>query len=122
MSLLLNRYPLKFILKQFGRVLRTFQCEIPTRENYSECKEDLLDAPDNHVKKAGIDFEVNILCHFSYCHGMDDFSTRFHKLWNDCFSDTAIDKMKPIVGSKRLHNLQEYLVKKKPDLSVLRVS
>jgi hypothetical protein len=43
---------------------------------------------------------------------MHDFSTRFHRLWDDCFSDTAIRNMKSIVDSRRLDNIQEYLVKK----------
>ena len=120
MSLLLNKYPLEFILKQFERVFQTFQCTIPTRKNYQNARQIFLDNTKNN--KAGIDFEVNILCHFSYCKGMHDFSTRFHKLWSDCFSDTAIFNMKPIVGSKRLDNLHNYLVKKKPSKSVLKIS
>jgi hypothetical protein len=52
---------------------------------------------------------------------MKDFSTLFHKLWDDCFSDTAITNITPIVGSKRLHNLHDYLVKKKPDRLMLTV-
>ncbi|CAF3386842.1 unnamed protein product [Rotaria socialis] len=50
---------------------------------------------------------------------MKDFSTLFHKLWDDCFADTAITNITPIVGSKRLHNLHDYLVKKKPDRLML---
>ncbi|CAM2702898.1 unnamed protein product [Rotaria socialis] len=53
--------------------------------------------------------------------GMKDFSTLFHKLWDDCFSDTSITNITPIVGSKRLHNLHDYLVKKKPDRLMLTV-
>ncbi|CAF3746048.1 unnamed protein product [Rotaria sp. Silwood1] len=53
--------------------------------------------------------------------GMHDFSTRFHKLWADCFADTAICNMIPIVGSKRLDNLQDYLVRKKPDKVALKI-
>jgi len=121
-ALLLNRYPLVFILKQLERVPQTFQCATPTRKNYSDIRKIFLGITDNTVKKAEIDFEVNILCHFSYCKGMHDFSTRFHQLWNDCFSDTAIYNKKPIVGSRRLNNLQDYLVKKKPDKSVLRLT
>jgi hypothetical protein len=114
MALLLNKYPLHFILKQFERVPRTFHCPVPTEKNFIHIRNILLGTTDKNVKKAGIDFEVNILCHFSFCKGMHDFSTLFHKLWNDCFSDTAICKMKPIVGSKRLNNLQDYIVNKKP--------
>lgn len=120
MSLLLNKYPQEFILRQFERVLQTFQCAVLTRKNYCNIRQIFLDAANNN--KTGIDFEVNILCHFSYCKGMHDFPTRFHKLWNDCFADTAICNMKPIVGSKKLDNLQNYLVRKKPNKSVLRIS
>jgi hypothetical protein len=122
MSLLLNRYPMDFVLKQLERVPRTFRCAVPTRKNYSDIRKIFLNTADDNVKKAEIDFKVNILCHFSFCKGMNDFSTRFHKLWDDCFSDTAICNMKPIVGSKRLDNLHDYLVKKKPDKSLLKIT
>ena len=52
---------------------------------------------------------------------MDRFSTHFHKLWDERFADTAIGHIKPIVGSRRLENLQEYLVRKKPDKSRLKI-
>ena len=120
MALLLNKYPMNFILKQFERVPQTFQCAVLTKENFLYTRKLFINAADNRVKKAGIDFEVNILCHFSFCKGMHDFPTRFHKIWNDCFSDTAIYNLKPIVGSKRLDNLQDYLVRKKPDKSLLK--
>jgi hypothetical protein len=58
------------------------------------------------------------MCHFSFCKGMHDFSTRFHKLWDDCFLDAPICNMKPIVGFKRLGHLQDHLVKKKPDVTI----
>ena len=88
MSLLLNKYLLEFILRQFERVLQTFQSAVLTRKNYRKIRQIFLDTANNN--KAGIDFEVNILCHFSYCKGMHDFSTRFHKLCNNCFSDSHL--------------------------------
>jgi hypothetical protein len=121
MSLLLNKYPMDFILKQLERVPRTFQCAVPRRKNYLNIRKIFLDNTANDAKKAEIDFEVNILCHFSFCKGMHDFSTRFHKLWDDCFSDTAIGDMKPIVGCRKLDNLQDYLVTKKPHKSLLTI-
>ncbi|CAF4168919.1 unnamed protein product [Adineta steineri] len=125
MSLLLNGYPLSFILKQFERVLQTFQCAVPTRKNYLNIRKIFLETVDNNnnniTKKAGIDFKVHILCHFSFTKGMHNFSTRFQELWNTCFLDTAIGNMKPVVGSKRLHNLQDYLVKKKPNKSLIGI-
>jgi hypothetical protein len=122
MSLLLNKYPVHFILKQFERVLQAFQCAVPTRKNYSEIRKIFLDAADNSTNKAKIDFEVNILYHFSFSKGVQDFPTRFHQLWKDCFLDTAICNRKPVVCSKRLHNLQDYLVKKKHHNSYLQLN
>ncbi len=119
MSLLLNGYPFNFILKQLERVSQAFRYTTPKRENYSSIRKVILAAEENR-KQAKINFEVNLICHFSFCKGMHDFPTRFHKLWDECFFDTAISKMEPIVGFKRLNNLQEYLVRKKPSNSLLR--
>jgi hypothetical protein len=80
MSLLLNKYPLDFILKQFERVIQTFQCTAPAQKNFLSIRKIFLDTPDNKAKKAVIDFKINIMCHFSYCKGMHDFSTRFYTL------------------------------------------
>ena len=121
MSLLLNKYPMSFILRQLERVPQTFQCAIPTRKNYSDIRKTFLIAAGEGAKKARIDFEANILCHFTFCKGMNHFSTRFHTLWDECFADTAMGSIKPIVGSRRLENLQEYLVRKKPDRSRLKL-
>ncbi|CAF3386837.1 unnamed protein product [Rotaria socialis] len=120
-SLLLNKYPKDFILDQLKRVPQSFRCVVPTRRNYSDIRKTFLENSSKESKKARIDFEATIFCHFSFCKGMKDFSTLFHKLWDDCFSDTAITNITPIVGSKRLHNLHDYLVKKKPDRLMLTV-
>lgn len=126
-SLLLNKYPIRFILKQFERVSMTFRGAIPKKDNYLNIRRIFIDSATNKnrnlgAKKAKINFEMNILCHFSHCKGMDDFSTRFRELWDDCFSDTTICNIKPIVGSKRLDNLQDYLVVKKPNKLLLKIN
>jgi hypothetical protein len=122
MSLLLNKYPFNFILQQFERVFQTSQCTVPTQKNYPKIRKIFLDATDVNTKKAEIDFAVNIFCHFSYSKGMQGFPTRFHQLWKDYFAETAICSMRPIVGSKRLHNLQDYLIDKKPHSSCLKLN
>lgn len=122
LSLLLNGYPLRFILNQFKRVFLTFECTTPTQHNYSQTRKVVLASTETHAKKASIDFEVNILCHFSFCKGMHDFATRFHQLWNNCFADTAISQMRPIVATRNLNNLQDHLVNKKPERSLLRIA
>lgn len=120
MSLLLNRYPLNFILKQFERVSQVFHCAVPTQENFLRIRRTFLNNTRNEIIQKKIDFEVNIMCHFSFCKGMSDFATSFHKLWNECFSDTPIGSRKPIVGSRRLDNLLDYLVHKKPNKLFLK--
>ena len=117
MSLLLNRYPINFILKQFERVPLTFRYARITKYNYANVRNAFLATVDSNFNKAKIDFKINIFCHFTFCKGMQSFSTRFHEIWDECFADTTICNIKPIVGSKRLNNLQDYLVKKKPDKS-----
>jgi hypothetical protein len=127
MSLLLNKYPVGFINKQFERVFSTFQFTSPTHRDYLEMRKiSLNDTKNNNnniiIKKTTIDFEVNILFHFSYSKGMNTFSTSFHGLWKDCFADTPISIFKPIVSSKKLNNLQDYLVRKKPDTTLLTMN
>ena len=96
MALLLNRYPVGFILRQLQRVPRTFQCGTPIEENYAYVRKLFLEAVKNNEKKANL-------------------VIRFHQLWNDCFRETAFSRVKSIVGSIRLDNLQAYLVRKKPN-------
>lgn len=121
-ALLLNGYSLNFILQQFRRVCLTFDCAVPTQHNFPTVRKALLATTDGGRKTTRIDFEVNMLCHFSFCKGMHDFRGRFHQLWNTCFSDTAISQMTPIVGFRNLKNLHDQLVNKKPDRSLLKVN
>ena len=127
MSLLLNGYQLSFILGQFKRVFLTFGVSAPTQRNFSRTRKAFLasaetNAAETNAKKAKIDFEVDILCHFSFCKGMHDFATRFHQLWNTCFADTAISQMRPRVATRNLNNLNDHLVHKKPERSLLRIA
>jgi len=122
-SLLLNKYPLRFILRQFDRVFKTYQCSTPTSTNFLNIRKIFLDnvGKETRAKKAKIDFETIFLCHFTFCKGMENFSAQFNQIWKNCFSDTAICKMKPVVGTRKLQNLQDYLVKKKPDRALIKI-
>ncbi|CAF1426294.1 unnamed protein product [Adineta ricciae] len=53
---------------------------------------------------------------------MENFSTQFNQIWENCFSDTAVCNIRSIVGTKKLHDPQDYLVKKKPDRSLLKIT
>lgn len=102
MSLLFNKYPMHFILKQFERVFKTFQRKNITEKDFLYMRRTFLNDIDGLTKKSEMNFDVVILCHFFFCKGMHDFPTQFHQLWDNCFSDTAISNMKPIIGTKRL--------------------
>jgi hypothetical protein len=122
MALLLNGYPLQFILEQFRRVSQVFQCKQPNLKNYCRVRRSVLDNTRQNLTLAKLDFEANIFFHFSFCKGMKDFSARFHRLWHECFMDTGISGIKPIVGTRNLQNLQEYLVRKKPNNEFLTIA
>ena len=68
------------LLEQLERVPRTFQGAMPTWKNYSGIRKLFLGVANKDGRKARIDFEVSIPCHFSLYKGMYEFSTRFHKV------------------------------------------
>ena len=121
MTLLLNGYPFTFILEQFRRVLEVFKCQHPNSKNYYQVRRIIFDAKGQKLTLTKIDFTATIFVHFSFCKGMNNFSARFRRLWKECFTDTGISEMKTIVGTRNLQNLQEYLVRKKPNNKFLRI-
>jgi len=51
-SLLLNKYPMEFILQQFETVPRTYQCTLLRKENYLNVRKIFLDSANNNAKKS----------------------------------------------------------------------
>ncbi|CAF2256470.1 unnamed protein product [Rotaria magnacalcarata] len=96
MALLLNKYPGKFIDNQFSRVLK--KCNI----TQSLTKEKI---PADHYR--------TMFIHFTYCLNIRTLPTKFHTLWNKYFSESPINEIIPVIGTRNVQNLQKQLVKNK---------
>ena len=109
MALLLNKYPGDFIDKQFSRVLRKCNIYQPlTFNNYNELRDKIMYIPMQ--VKVPIDYGRTMFIHFTYCLNMKTFPTKFHALWNKYFTESPINEIVPILGTRNVNNLQRRLV------------
>ena len=105
MALLLNRYPNQLIASQFLRVLEKFDIQNDlTIENYQRHRLKIIAIPNQ--ERIEVDYEKNLFIHFTYCSSMRTFPIRFHTLWNNYFSNSPINDLNPILGTRNLNNLQ----------------
>ncbi|CAF4153085.1 unnamed protein product, partial [Adineta steineri] len=109
MALLLNQYPIKFIDQQFNRLLEKFNIIQPlTSSNYETIRLQIINSP---VKvKEPINYGQSMFVHFTYCSSMKSFPKRFHELWNKYFSESPINDIIPMLGTRNADNLQQRLV------------
>ncbi|CAF4168237.1 unnamed protein product [Adineta steineri] len=109
MALLLNQYPIKFIDQQFNRLLEKFNIIQPlTSSNYDTIRLQIINSP---VKvKEPINYGQSMFVHFTYCSSMKSFPKRFHELWNKYFSESPINDITPMLGTRNANNLQQRLV------------
>ncbi|CAF1370555.1 unnamed protein product [Rotaria magnacalcarata] len=113
MALLLNKYPGNFIDNQFNRVLK--KCDITqslTSNNYNTIRKNII---YNIIKEEKIptDHYRTMFIHFTYCLNMRTLPTKFHTLWNKYFSESPINEIIPVIGTRNVQNLQKQLVKNK---------
>ena len=112
MALLLNKYPSDFIDRQFSRVFQKFNINEPlTGNNYDVTRDKIIHIPIQ--EKVPVDFRRTMFVHFTYCLNMKTFPTKFHTLWNKYFSESPINDMVPVLGSRNVKNLQRQLVNNK---------
>lgn len=105
MALLLNKYPNQLISSQFLRVLEKFKIQSDlTAGNYQQHRSTIIATPIE--EKIEVDYEKNLFIHFTYCSSMRTFPIRFHTLWNNYFSNSPINDLNPILGTRNLNNLQ----------------
>ncbi|CAF1424867.1 unnamed protein product [Adineta steineri] len=109
MALLLNQYPINFIDQQFNRVLVKFNILQPlTSTNYDTIRLQIIDSP---IKiKEPINHGRTMFVHFTYCSSMKSFPQKFHQLWNKYFSESPINDITPMLGTRNADNLQQRLV------------
>ena len=108
-SLLLNKYPGEFIDKQFNQLLRKFNVDqVLTSQNYDQIRAKMIQSP---IKERNpVDFGKSMFIHFKFCASMKSFPSRFHTLWSKYFAESPINKLKPILGTRNMNNLQQQLI------------
>ncbi|CAF4036847.1 unnamed protein product [Rotaria magnacalcarata] len=102
-----------FIDNQFNRVLK--KCNITqslTSNNYNTIRKNII---YNIIKEEKIpaDHYRTMFIHFTYCLNIRTLPTKFHTLWNKYFSESPINEIIPVIGTRNVQNLQKQLAKNK---------
>ena len=109
MALLLNKYSNKLIDQQFNKVLSKFNVNGPLSiNNYDKIRTKVINAPMKG--KVPVDYDKTMFVHFTYCSSMKSFPNQFHKLWNECFGESPINEIVPVLGTRNVNNLQRHLI------------
>jgi hypothetical protein len=124
-TLLLNKYPPKFIDKQLQRFFETLTGqktpEILLGEDHSKFRERVLDLHWNKKPQRKIDFEKDILCHFTYSPSLAGFGSHFHQIWQEIFEGTPLDDIPVIYANRLTDSLRHLLVKKRPSRQAIQL-
>ncbi len=124
-TLLLNKYPSDFIDRHFKRFLETltgqkdFKLLLSEQHNFFRNK--VLDPQWNKKKdKNSINFNKDILVHFTYTPCLARFGARFHSLWQEIFEETPLSDISVIFAHRLTDNLKNILVHKKPSKKYIK--
>ena len=108
MALLLNKYPGNIINGQFDQLFMKFNVQQPvTDKNYDNIRGQIINHPVK--EQIPVDYDKNIFVHFTYCSNMRTFPKKFHLLWQKYFSESPIEEVIPILGTRNVYNLQRQL-------------
>lgn len=108
-ALLSNQYPSQLIDQQFNYVF--YKYDINQSLNiitYDEIRQKIINSPLQ--AKQPIDYGQTMFVHFTYCSNMRSFPQKFHNLWLKYFSESPINDITPILGTRNVNNLQQRLV------------
>lgn len=108
-TLLLNQYPPNFIDRHFQRFYETRtgqkNSKLLLSEKYSEFRNKVLDPQWNKKKdKSEINFNRDILLHFTYTPSLARFGAKFHQIWQEIFEETPLNDISLIL----VHRLTDY--------------
>ncbi|CAF2072614.1 unnamed protein product [Rotaria magnacalcarata] len=124
-TLLLNKYPTAFIdthTRRFFQDLTGKQTpDALLGEDYSKFRELVLDLGWNKKQKRKIEFEKDILLHFSYTTSLEKFGVRFHQLWTETFEDTPLIDVPVMYANRLTDNLKQILVRKRPSKEAVKL-
>jgi len=123
-TLLLNKYPPNFIDRHFQRFFEVLtgqkHSKLLLSEQHSIYRDKVLDIGWNKREKKGIDFNKDILLHFTYTPSLARFGSKFHSLWQEIFEETPLSDISVIFAHRLTDNLKNILVHKKPSKDVIR--
>jgi len=123
-TLLLNKYPPNFIDRHFQRFFEALtgqkHSKLLLSEQHSIYRDKVLDIGWNKREKKGIDFNKDILLHFTYTPSLARFGSKFHSLWQEIFEETPLSDISVIFAHRLTDNLKNILVHKKPSKDVIR--
>jgi len=122
-TLLLNRYPQNFIDRHFRRFFETLTGERDPKlllsDRHNEFRDKVLEPGWNKKDNPGINFNKDILLHFTYTPNLACFGSRFHQIWNEIFEETPLSDIPVIFAHRLTDNLKSILVHKKPSKSAI---
>ena len=123
-TLLLNKYPPNFIDRHFQRFFETLtgqkEPKLLLSERHSEFREIVLQPDWNKKEKVKINFDKDILLHFTYTSSLAQFGSRFHQLWQEIFEETPLSDISVIFAHRLTDNLKRILVHKKPSKEAIK--
>ena len=123
-TLLLNKYLPHFIEKHFNRFFETLTGKNDTSLllgiEHDTFRQAVLCPQWNKKEKRGIDFNRDILVHFSYTPSLRRFGAKFHQIWQEIFEETPLGDIPVIYAHRLTDNLKTILVHKKPPKNVIR--
>jgi hypothetical protein len=123
--LLLNKYPPKFIDKHIGRFFYDLTgkntSDILLGKDHTRLRNTVLDEHWNKKEKRKIDFNRDILIHFSYTPSLAHFGAHFHQIWEEIFEGTPLDDIPVMYANRLTSNLKQLLVQKKPTKAAIKL-
>lgn len=123
--LLLNKYPPKFIDKHTKRFFQDLTgketSDVLLGKDHSRFRDLVLDVAWNKKEKRKIEFERDILLHFSYTPSLQNFGARFHQLWQEIFEGTPLNDIPVMYANRLTDSLRHLLIKKRPSKEAIKL-
>lgn len=124
-TLLLNKYPPRFIDKQMERffedVTKQRTSDSLLGERHSIYRERILEPEWNKKEKRKVEFDRDILLHFTYAPSLAHFGSRFHQIWQEIFEDTPLEDIPVMYANRMSDSLRHLLVKKRPNKEAIKL-
>ena len=89
-------------------------------DKHSEYRERVLDIQWNKKEKQKINFDKDILLHFTYTPSLAQFGAKFHQVWQEIFEETPLSDIPVIFAYRLADNLKNILVHKKPNKNLIK--